>query len=243
MKAFVIMPFGNQIANDTYRLSTKPVCEEFKLEVERADEIFTTNPILDDVITAIKDASIIIADISGKNPNVFYELGLSHILKQSQTIMITQDEFGKIPFDISHFRILRYENTITGKSSYEDQLRKTLQNILLDYRAIYKNEFDLIINALRETGKDHELFVMLALAQTPKPLVAEAEFDVTGYNKKFEMPCVGSNYPTVKHAVALFLMFDLVRIANNFVIITEKGNAFVEIVKEKGYVLNKANLE
>ncbi|MEA2051755.1 MAG: hypothetical protein U9O90_02890 [Euryarchaeota archaeon] len=103
-KAFVIMPFNDEIANDVYKLCTKQVCKEFDLDVQRADEIFTPNPLLDDIVAAIEESAVIIADISGKNPNVFYELGVSHMLKRTQTIMITHEEYKSIPFDISHFR-------------------------------------------------------------------------------------------------------------------------------------------
>jgi len=107
MKAFVIMLFDDKTANDVYELSTRPVCKEFGLEVRRTDEIFTPNPILDDIVVAIEESAVIIADISGKNANAFYELGMSHMLKRTQTIMITHKEYGSIPFDISHFRIIK----------------------------------------------------------------------------------------------------------------------------------------
>jgi len=72
-----------------------------------------------------KNDYIIIADLSGCNPNVFYELGIAHILKQQQTIMITHDDYDDTPFDISHFRILHYKNTIEGAKELENNLQKT----------------------------------------------------------------------------------------------------------------------
>jgi hypothetical protein len=243
MKAFVIMPFENKIADDIYKLSTKPICEEFGLEVQRADEIFTANPILDDVLSAIKEAMVIIADISGKNPNVFYELGISHLLKQTQTIMITQDEFDQIPFDISHFRIISYTNTIGGKTAYENQLRLTLQNILRDYKSIYKNEFDLVADVLRRTETDFQLFALMALAEIAEPLDSSKDIDVSGHNEKFEMECTGGYWSSSKTPFANFIMFDYAKIENNMIILTDKGRAFVEVLKEKGYVLDKAKFE
>lgn len=241
MKAFVIMPFENDVANAIYRLSTVPICEEFNLEVQRADEIFTTNPVLDDILSAIKEATVIIADISGKNPNVFYELGISHLLKQTQTIMITQDDFNQLPFDISHFRIIQYRNTIAGKTRYEKQLRLTLQSILRDYKSICRNEFELIINVLQQTETDHELFGLMALAQMDKPLNQLEPLNVMGHNEKMEMRCGGFIHEYAKDALAFFIMFDLAKIAENMILITEKGKAFVEILKEHGYILDKVS--
>ena len=150
-KAFVIMPFDDEIANSVYEHCTIPICKEFNLHVERADEIFTPNPILDDIRFAIEKSTVIIADISGNNPNVFYELGMSHMLKRKQTIMITHDEFNGIPFDISHIRIIQYQNTILGKTIYEEHLRKTLGNILQDYKLIYKDEYELLLYFLKSS--------------------------------------------------------------------------------------------
>lgn len=237
MKAFVIMPFENEIADDIYKLSTKPICEEFGLDVQRADEIFTANPILDDIQSAIREAVVIIADISGKNPNVFYELGISHLLKQSQTIMITQDEFDQIPFDVSHFRIINYKNTIGGKTAYENQLRLTLQSILRDYKSIYKNEFDLVADVLRRTETDYQLFALMALAEMP--LDTSKDLDVDGHNEKFEMASKGGYWDDVRNPLANFIMFDYAKIENNMVALTDKGRAFVEVLKEKGYVLDE----
>lgn len=239
MNAFVVMPFEDEVANDIYKLSTKPICEEFNLEVQRADKIFTTNPILDDILSAIKEASIIIADISGKNPNVFYELGISHFLKQNQTIMITHDEFEKIPFDIAHFRIIKYENTIIGKSKFEKQLRLTLRNILRDYKSIYKKEFDFIVDVLKQTKMDHELLGLMALAQAEKPTDQSVGFEIEGHNENFEMSCTGGAYGSVKDPLALFFLFDMAEITENLILITEKGKAFVEFLQDKGYVLDK----
>lgn len=238
MKAFVIMPFGDYVADSVYRYSTKMVCEEFKLEVKRADEIFTTNPILSDILMAIKEAIIIIADISNKNPNVFYELGLAHLLKQSQTIMITQDDFDNVPFDIAHFRILKYENTIEGKAAFEDQLRKTLSNILRDYRLIYGNEFELIANVLHQTEEEIQIFALIALAESTLPFDVDSELSLDGYNKNFEVGCAGGS-TSVKQAFASSIMFGLVEIADDFLMLTEKGRAFVDVLKDKGYVLKE----
>tara|TARA_R110002020_G_scaffold343801_1_gene558139 strand:+ start:161 stop:520 length:360 start_codon:yes stop_codon:yes gene_type:complete len=114
-KVFMVMPFSNKVAKDAYDYSVRKICENHNLEIRRADDIFSTKPIYDDIVKEIKDASIIIVDISDNNPNVYYELGMAHTLKQNQTIIITQGEYNKTPFDIAHFRIIKYENSIEGK--------------------------------------------------------------------------------------------------------------------------------
>lgn len=237
-KAFVIMPFDDETANAVYDHCTKLICKEFNLEVEGADEIFTSNPILEDITSAINRAAVIIADISGKNPNVLYELGLSHMLKTKQTIMVTQDDFVGIPFDISHFRIIQYKNSIPGKSAYEKQLRETLKNILLDYKLIYRDDFETLINFI-SIENDLFLYQFMALAKSPKPLHRYEKLLVEGYNTKNESGAMGSS--SVEKISIPFIKSDFARISGDLVIVTDKGKAFVEILEEKGYVCGSIN--
>lgn len=162
-KVFMVMPCSNKVAEDAYNFSVKKICEEHKLEIRRADEIFSTKPIYDDIVKEIKDASIIIVDISDNNSNVFYELGMAHTLKQNQTIIITQGEYNKTPFDIAHFRIIKYENSIKGKEDFEKQLRLTLKTLLTDYKSINRETYELIINVLTAGDKKDTLALMLGL--------------------------------------------------------------------------------
>lgn len=126
-KAFVVMQFSEEY-NQLYNEVIKPVCESFSLECERADEYHTTNPIIQDIISSIKSASVIIADITPDNPNVFYEVGYSHAAGKP-TILLCDKKREKLPFDVSSFRTLFYENTIAGKSQIEKKLKQYLTNI------------------------------------------------------------------------------------------------------------------
>jgi len=239
-KAFVIMPFDDKIANNLYKLSTKPICKEFDLEVQRADEIFTSNPILEDIVSAIEKSAVIIADISGRNANVFYELGMSHMLKRTQTIMITHEKYESIPFDISHFRIIKYENTISGKTVYENQLRKALKNILRDYKSIYKNDFELMIDVLLSAKKESDLYAIMSLAKAPKPLNRYEGFYVEGHNKETGTASARGSI-SVENGASTFIKLNYVKVSGDVVILTDKGKAFVELLEEKGFVCDFVN--
>ncbi len=126
-KAFVIMQFS-QDYNQLYEEVIKPVTEKFGIECERADEYNTTNPIIEDITNSIKEASVIIADITPDNPNVFYEVGYAHGINKP-TILLSNQSREKLPFDVSSFRTLFYDNTIAGKSQVESRLKKFLENI------------------------------------------------------------------------------------------------------------------
>ena len=124
-KAFIVMQFTEEY-NHLYTEVIKPVVEEFGFECERADEAHTTNPILQDIIQSIRESSVIIADITPNNPNVFYEVGYAHATSKP-TILLCDRKRDKLPFDISGFRTLFYDNTIAGKTAVEKSLKKYLE--------------------------------------------------------------------------------------------------------------------
>lgn len=238
--AVVIMPFDDEIANDAYKLIAKPVCKEFDLDVQRADEIFTSNPILDDIIASIDESTVVIADISGKNPNVFYELGMSHTLKRTQTILITHEEYNGTPFDIAHFRIIKYENIISGKAIYENQLKKTLRHLLRDYKVIYEDAFDLMINLLVSNDVDESnLYALMALDKAPIPLHKHDPLQVEGYNKDPRNKVTSKS--RVDYKFSQFIELGYAEVSGDIVVLTDKGKAFVDLLSEKGFVCGFIN--
>jgi hypothetical protein len=128
-KAFVVMQFSSPY-NELYEDVIKKVCKEFDLNVIRADETYGPGLILADIVKQINESRLIIAEISQSNPNVFYEVGYFHALNKP-TILIAE-KATKLPFDVSPFRTLFYENTIAGKQKIEDGLRKHIGAALSD---------------------------------------------------------------------------------------------------------------
>lgn len=126
-KAFIVMEFSEPF-NELYNNVIKDVCSDYNIEPIRADEIYSTSMIIADIIRSIRESSLIIAEISQKNPNVFYEVGYSHALNKP-TLLIA-DRNTKLPFDVSPFRVLFYENSIIGKDRFEKSLRKHLEELL-----------------------------------------------------------------------------------------------------------------
>lgn len=122
----MVMPFSDDTANQVYNTIVKPLCEEMGLGVVRADEYATTSVIYNEIVRDIQESAIVIVDISGQNPNVMYELGIAHALRQPSTIILTHDEVAKLPFDIQHFRIIPYVNSIEGASQLKTKLNKTI---------------------------------------------------------------------------------------------------------------------
>lgn len=122
----VLMPFSETF-NEIYESCIKPCVEKSNLRVLRADEIYSNSAIIDDILSLILRASIIVADVSGGNPNVLYELGISHSLS-NKVVIITQD-IGELPFDTSHIRTIHYKNSISGARPLADSLMKTIAEL------------------------------------------------------------------------------------------------------------------
>lgn len=126
-KIFVVMQFSKEY-NELFIDVIKPICEQAGFDCVRADEFYTSTPIIKDVIESIQNSNAIIAEITPDNPNVFYEIGYSHAINKP-TILLCDRKRDKLPFDISSFRTLFYENTIAGKKKVEESLKEYLKNI------------------------------------------------------------------------------------------------------------------
>ncbi|MDO8410399.1 MAG: nucleoside 2-deoxyribosyltransferase [Phenylobacterium sp.] len=109
--AFVLMPFDQEF-DDVYRLGIKEVATSLGVVAERVDEQSFSETILERIYRQIETADFIIADMTGRNPNVFYEVGYAHA-KKKPVILITKDA-NDIPFDLKHHRHLIYGDKITG---------------------------------------------------------------------------------------------------------------------------------
>lgn len=131
IRVFVVMQFTSPY-NELYEEVIKEVCDKkFHLDVHRADETYGPGFILADIIKDINESSLVIAEITSRNPNVFYEVGYAHALGKP-TILIAE-KGADLPFDISPFRTLLYENTIPGKKKIEEGLIKHVEAVLMSY--------------------------------------------------------------------------------------------------------------
>jgi len=122
---FVLMPFEEPF-NGIYEAIIKPAIEGPKVGMtcKRADDIYGTRAVMEDVWEYVNKAAVIVAELTGRNPNVFYELGLSHAVG-TETILITQDA-SEIPFDLKHLRCIVYENNARGHKKLARDLIQTI---------------------------------------------------------------------------------------------------------------------
>lgn len=123
---FVLMPFAEAL-QPVYDLAIQPLVESMGIQCRRADELYTTQGILGDIWTSIQTSDIVIADCTGKNPNVMYELGLCHALWK-KTILLAQSK-DDVPFDLRQWRIIWYDFDFAGSVRLKDDLNKAIEGV------------------------------------------------------------------------------------------------------------------
>jgi hypothetical protein len=114
---FVVMPFGLKPFNDgsgrhfdfdkVYRVIIKRAVENAGLTPIRADEQTGSQIIHIDMFKALRDKAIVLVDLSLENPNVFYELGVRHVMSPRGTVLMCR-EGSRLPFDVSLSRVIFY---------------------------------------------------------------------------------------------------------------------------------------
>jgi hypothetical protein len=121
----VMMPFSKDF--DVVYETIKGACKSMGLQCHRVDEVWKDSAIIQDVFDLIFTSSIVIADLSGKNPNVFYEVGIAHTLGKF-VIPIVQNT-SDISFDVGHHRVLKYSIDEKGKTELKTRLESRLKTI------------------------------------------------------------------------------------------------------------------
>lgn len=104
---FVMMPFAAPLG-DYYSKIYDPAIRKAGLNPIRADQdIFGTGKIVDQIWYGINSAKVLIAELTNRNPNVFYELGLAHALKKPVVLVSSNQD--DVPFDLQHIRVIYYD--------------------------------------------------------------------------------------------------------------------------------------
>lgn len=122
----VMMPFESRF--DAVYEALREAVGDAGLECCRADDIWENDHIMDDVIRLIWSARVVIADLSSKNPNVFYETGIAHSLGRD-VIQIAQS-IDDVPFDLRSLRSVTYLNNGEGLRTLKAQVTTRLQNLV-----------------------------------------------------------------------------------------------------------------
>lgn len=122
---FVLMPFSKKF-NDLYNLGIRPACEEAGAYCQRVSEQIYEGKIIDRIYNQIATADFIVAVMTGKNPNVFYEVGYAHAL--NKRVILTTNKVKDIPFDLASYPHIEYSDISELKQEVSKRLRFLIAN-------------------------------------------------------------------------------------------------------------------
>jgi len=122
------MPFGDWF-DSYYEAIYTPAIQAAGLVPRRADDLYRPSAIVHDIWALTQSAKVLLADLSGKNPNVFYELGLAHAIARP-AILVT-DSIADIPFDLRALRVIVYDkNEPDWGTILKDSIEKAIKEVL-----------------------------------------------------------------------------------------------------------------
>jgi hypothetical protein len=131
---FIITPIG-QINSDTYLKAVgliksviEPILKEFNLYALPAYSIADSGSINKQILKNLISNKLVIANLTGLNPNVMYELAVRHAVRLPIIIMAEDDT--KLPFDITDQRTIFYTNTHLGSENAKPLLRAAIEAAL-----------------------------------------------------------------------------------------------------------------
>ena len=125
------MPFGLEWSDDVHRILSN-ACKAMGVQPVRGDDVFTPTDILVDIWQSINGADFVIADITGRNPNVLYQLGIAHAL--AKPVLIISRNAADIPIDLSTRRVILYgQSEADWREDVGIKASKAIKEILSTY--------------------------------------------------------------------------------------------------------------
>jgi len=104
---FVVHPFKPPFGS-YYESVYRPAIKKAGLSAVRADaDFFGAGDIIEQIWRGIQEARVVVSELTGRNPNVFYELGIAHAM--CKPIVLVSSSEDDIPFDLRHMRVLYYD--------------------------------------------------------------------------------------------------------------------------------------
>jgi hypothetical protein len=129
-ECFFIAPIGaadsdiRKRSNGVRDFIVKPAAQELGLTTLRADDLDKPGQITLQVIEHVLRAKAAVADLTGANANVYYELAVRHTAKLPVVLIAEQDEISKLPFDISQMRVIGFDHKdLASAAAAQEQIK------------------------------------------------------------------------------------------------------------------------
>lgn len=173
--AFVLMPFSKDF-DDIYKFAIRQEVAEQGAIAERLDDQIFSETMLERIFRQIKAADFIIADMSGKNPNVFYEVGYAHAI--GKLVSLLTQSASDIPFDLRHHRHIVYDGTIADlKTKLRPEVAWLIEESSKRKKLSYVIKASLGVGYLRQNSWYHEGEAKLEISVTNETDSRSPEID------------------------------------------------------------------
>lgn len=207
---FVICPIGDpksttrKRSDNLFKHVFTPACKEVGYTAKRADKLLISGVITTKILEHLRDCEIVIADLTGHNPNVFYELAIRHAVREPVICLMNKKD--KIPFDLSNVNIIPYENTdsVDEANELKEKIINQLNEIInnpnkIDYplTAIFhgsslvaeadpfRHVIDTFVTEIKKTNSNLENVKKDIVSAISKERFIDAEF-LDGEEKAFK---------------------------------------------------------
>lgn len=219
---FIVSPIGpdgsdiRKNADKLFKYVIKPVCETCDFKPIRVDQLNDANSITQTIIEHLDDSDLVIADMTGHNPNVFYEMGYRARTKKP---MIHLKQKGEVlPFDVTTIRTLEYD--LTDLDSVEEvkaRLQKTIESFIFS---------DSAESAAKEEPNDSAATSIIPILYQLLDMMNEVKAEVKNFSAETIGTVIRSMQPTQPQispdtALQMQLMNGLMQNPDNFVKLIE----------------------
>jgi hypothetical protein len=177
---FLVMPFAPGF-NAVFR-SIKDVLQgQLGITCTRTDELLGGGDIIEDILGGLATSELVVVDVTGRNPNVFYELGIAHMCKPVDKVILITQEIDSIPFDLRPFRHIVYKSSTAGLRELSTELREAVDAVREKVHRILLDKDGHGVLPDRLMGEDHCLYGFEVHAAYVGGGVAKVGLGVTRY--------------------------------------------------------------
>lgn len=200
---FVLMPF-NEDFDDIYKLGIKEAAKEVGAYAERVDEQIFTEGILERIFNQISKADVIVADMTGRNPNVFYEVGYAHAL--GKIVLLLTQKADDIPFDLKHKQHIIYGNNGSKIQSLRKELNPKLNWAINESRKKGKNDnskrISISVSPMNEMGDSPNELIEIPEHCLSKPIPI---VNLSGYGQGLRFQFYNNSLQKIPNITHIYL--------------------------------------
>jgi hypothetical protein len=155
---FVVMPFASEFDKVYSAIKAALQVEGLDVIPHRADEVVGGGPVMMDVVRNLAEAELVIVDLTGKNANVFYELGIAHTVRCAESVLLITQTMKDVPFDVQSYRCIEYKLGPDGLSQLQGKLVQFVKEEILPTRFAFKLAKGQTFESENVLGEDRSLY-------------------------------------------------------------------------------------